>query len=125
MDIVEYLKQIGDFIRANPISLSQVPQKDEILAILIPSERDWNDIQKDWIPKWFLKTTQEKIDELNIKQGEGLKISGLEDINGYKYLPSYLIINNNVEQNYPNIREDLEQLPLYFVEDIQWKQNDL
>lgn len=115
------LIQIGDFLRANPLSYNQLAALNNadlnfLLASLLPNG-SFTPEQRYWLNRWFLKTSVEQVSEMNALLTGSSKVSPLIH-NGEAYLGVDLISDEVI---YGPIQTMLKDLPFTYInpEDIQ------
>lgn len=116
-EIHNALVTLGDAIRANPCSFSNLPPEAQgiVLQLLTPMPSGWSDLQMQWVPKWWLDATQEGTAAANaaLAAHGPMRISARAG-----YLPASLIADAGTV--YAPIGDWLRSLVLRYEEDIVW-----
>ncbi len=121
-EIHNALVALGDAIRANPVSFANLPPESQgfVLQLLTPMPNGWSDLQMQWVPKWWLESTQEGTDVANaaLAAHGSLRVSARAG-----YLPASLIAD--ADTAYAPIGDWLRSLVLRYADDIAWPQEDV
>lgn len=119
---IELLVSVGDSIRANPRSYSELEdQEKQILESLLIPDSSFDSTQRYFLGKWFLETPDEAQQELTGLWPQGSKYPTRE-LNGKQYLSSDLLSDALNGRRLTSMLPILETLVLVYIEPEEWPQ---
>lgn len=124
MDPVEQLIAIGDDLRANPRPFQDLdPQTARfVLTLLTPGPQGWSELQNIYVPRWYLKTSDEEVASANhlLATAGCARVGATHDTAGDAYLPASLLADSGPGSTYAPIGPWLKTLILRYSDDIVW-----